>query len=45
MPPYVANSVGLALVVLYHIVNTFVCVVQVWATGRRYWLEGIGVHI
>jgi hypothetical protein len=29
MPPYVANSVGLALVVLYHIVNTFVCMVQV----------------
>jgi hypothetical protein len=29
MAPYVANFVELALVVLYHIVRMFVCMVQV----------------
>jgi hypothetical protein len=29
MPPYVANSVELALVILYHIVETFVCMIYV----------------
>ncbi len=42
--PYVANSVELALVVLYHIASAFVCMVQVgWPASKRYWLEGIGV--
>jgi hypothetical protein len=34
MPPYVANSVELALVVLFHIVETFVCMVQVGQLAR-----------
>jgi hypothetical protein len=34
MSPYVGNSVELALVVLYHIVSLFVCMVQVWQPAR-----------
>jgi hypothetical protein len=36
MPPYVAISVELARVVLYHIVNTLVCMVQVVWLARDF---------
>jgi hypothetical protein len=46
MSSFVASSVVLAPVILYHIVNMCACMVEAsWVTGKRFWLEGIGVCI